>query len=372
VRPASPPPLWPGPALAQATLRPALIRLARTLLVRQPVVVALETTRLGPWEVWLAGSVSAGRTLPSGGAGIPSPWPTGRFRATPLALIQPLPPAFPAGVRGTLGADRGLPSAGLCAQWRQGGTACSVRGRWRDWVTVARGYAPVRAHRMTGRRVVGQRTAARLGRGTVAPPRVPAALVGSAAVVTPPRHQQHPGTANERAHRAQQPAQPRQHKPGRKTPPPRAGAQRSAHTWGLGTTASTVAQAVAESAGRMAIEETSREWPHHGAVRAAVRGLPTEARGARLLGGVCLASTGQRHLGQRVRREPRSQQRRAQWTVTGRIRWFWCGQRLFTDPGYDGSRWLAQQWERLGQWVSTASAPPMSKTASLAALEEAA
>jgi hypothetical protein len=93
---------------------------------------------------------------------------------------------------------------------------------------------------------------------------------------------------------------------------------------------------------------------------------------ARLIGVVCLAYTVQMHLGQRVSGDPRSQQRRAQWTVTDRISWFWCGQRLFTDLGYDWSGWLAQQWERLGQLMTTAPAPPVSETASLSALEEAA
>src|SRR5499427_342844 len=90
---------WSGPALDQATISPALIRLALTLLAAdQPVVVALDTTRLGPWEVWLAGIVIAGRTLPIGWAVIPYPWPKGRFRATTLALSQHLQQAFPAGV----------------------------------------------------------------------------------------------------------------------------------------------------------------------------------------------------------------------------------------------------------------------------------
>ena len=44
---------WSGPALEQATISPALIQLALLLLAAdQPVVVALDTTRLGPWEVW--------------------------------------------------------------------------------------------------------------------------------------------------------------------------------------------------------------------------------------------------------------------------------------------------------------------------------
>jgi len=138
------------------------------------------------------------------------------------------------------------------------------------------------------------------------------------------------------------------------------------------TTASTVAQAVTEYARRMSIEETYRDWHHHWAVRAAVVGLPTEAMVARLIGVVCLAYTVQMHLGQRVRVDPMSQQRRAQWTVTDRISWFWCGQRLFTDLGYDWSGWLAQQWESLEQLMTTAPVPPVSETASLSALEEAA
>src|SRR5215510_7608637 len=94
---------WSGPALDQATISPALIRLALTLLAAEPPgVVALDTTRLGAWEVWRAGSVMAGRTLPIGWAVLPYPWPKGRFRTTTLALLQHLQPAFPAGGRWTL------------------------------------------------------------------------------------------------------------------------------------------------------------------------------------------------------------------------------------------------------------------------------
>jgi hypothetical protein len=128
---------WSGPALDQATISPALICLALTLWAGTQPVGALATTRLGPWEVWLAGLVVAGHTLPIGWAVLPYPWPTGRFRATTLALLQQLQQAFPAGGRWTRVADRGLPSAGLLAQFHQGGTDCSVRWRLSDWVTVA-------------------------------------------------------------------------------------------------------------------------------------------------------------------------------------------------------------------------------------------
>jgi hypothetical protein len=178
-----------------------------------------------------------------------------------------------------------------------------------------------------------------------------------------PRHKHNPGTLRERAKRAKAHAQHRRHKQGRKTPPPSATAQRYAQTWVLFTTAPTVTQAVVEYAGRMSIEETYRDWHHHWAVRAAVVGLPTEAMVGRLIGVVCLAYTVQMHLGQRVSVHPLSQQRRAQWTVTDRVSWFWCGQRLFDDPGYDWSGWLAQQWESLEQLVAAAPGTPIPEPA---------
>jgi hypothetical protein len=346
---------WSGPALDQATVSPALIRLALALLpVDHPVVVALDTTRLGPWEVWLAGIVVAGRTLPIGWAVIPYPWPKGRFRTTTLALLQQLQPAFPAGVRWTLVADRGFPSAALFAQLHQGGTDFSVRLRLSDWVTVGGVYATVANHLEARRLRDGQRTAAVMGHGRADQPRVPGWVVVSTAVAPPPPHKQNPGTARERAKRAKAQAQHRAHKQGRKTTPPSAVAQRYAQTWILFTTAPTVAQAVTEYAGRMSIEETYRDWHHHWAVRAAVIALPTEAMVARLIGVVCLAYTVQMHLGQHVSTAPVGQQRRAQWTVSDRVSWFWCGQRLFGDPGYDWSGWLAQQWESLGLPVAVA------------------
>jgi len=138
------------------------------------VVVALDTTRLGRWEVWLAGVVVAGRTLPIGWAVCPYPWPKGRFRATTLALVQRLQAAFPEGVRWMLVADRGFPSAALFGQLRQGGTDFSVRLRLSDWLTVGGVYATVAQHLDAGRLAAGQRTAASIGRGRPGQPLVPA------------------------------------------------------------------------------------------------------------------------------------------------------------------------------------------------------
>jgi hypothetical protein len=339
---------WTGPPLDQVVVSPQLIQKALVLLPpHQPVVVALDTTRLGPWEVWLAGIVVAGRTLPIGWAVVPYPWPKGRFRATTIALIQRLQAAFPCGVRWTLVADRGFPSAVLFAQLRHGDTGFSVRLRLSDWVTVAGVYAMVAVHLETGRLVDGQRTAAAMGRGRPAQPLVPGWVVVSAAVATPPKHKQNPGTARERAKRAKAHAQHRAHKQGRKTKLPSVTAQRYAQTWVLFTTASTVAQAVAEYAQRMSIEETFRDWHSGWGVRAAVVALSTETMVDRLIGVVCVTYSLQMGLGQRLSADPLGQQRRAQWTVTDRVSWFWCGQQLFKDPGYDWQAWLAAQWGAL-------------------------
>jgi hypothetical protein len=115
----------------------------------------------------------------------------------------------------------------------------------------------------------------------------------------------------------------------------------------LFTAASTLTQAVQEYAQRMPSEETLRDWHPGWAVREAVRELPTAAMVARLSGVVCLASGLQLQLGQRLSLDPTGQQRRAQWTVTDRVSWFWCGQRLFTDSGHDWQAWLTAQWEAL-------------------------
>jgi hypothetical protein len=334
---------WSGPPLDQTVVSPRLIAQALALLPGHEVLVALDTTRLGPWEVRLAGMVVRGRTVPIGWAVCPYPWPKGRFRATTLALIQRLQAAFPTGVRWQLVADRGFPSAALFAQLRQGGTGWSVRLRLSDWMTVAGVHAPVVQHLAAGRLRVGQRIPASIGRGTPALPLVPAWVVVNDVPAALPKHKRNPGTARERARRATAHAQHQAHKRGRATKPPSAAAQHYAQTWVL-FTAATVQQAVTAYAGRMSIEATYRDWHTGWGVRAAAA-LPSAAMVERLIGVVCVTYLLQMQLGQRLSSDPVGQRRRAQWTVTGRVSWFWCGQHLFQDPGYDWSTWLDRQWD---------------------------
>ena len=247
-----------------------------------------------------------------------------------------------------------------------------MRLRLSDWVTVVGVYATVAEHLGARRLVVGQRQSASMGRGRPDQPLVPGWGVVSSAGAALPKHKQHPGTVRERAKRAKAHAQHRAHKQGRKTKPPSAAAQRYAQTWVLCTPAPTVEQAVAESAQRMSIAETFRDWHNGWSVRAAVVELPTAALVDRLIGVVCLTSNLQMHLGQRVSTDAVGQQRRAQWTVTDRVSWFWGGQRLFDDPGYEWSGWLAQQGDSLGQSVTAAPGTPVPKLARESVLEDAA
>src|SRR5262249_49461196 len=191
----------------------------------------------------------------------------------------------------------------------------------------------------------------------------PGGIAVRAAGVAPPKHNQNPGTERERLKRAPAHAKQRARKYGRHTTPPSATARRYAQTWVLFTTAPTVAHAVAEYAQRMSIEETFRDWHSGWGVRQVVVDLPTDTMGDRLIGGVCLAYSLEMRLGQRLSADPLGQQRRAQWTVTDRVSWFWCGQRLFHDPGYDWHTWLTAQWsvliDRLVPVIFTSASAPL-------------
>jgi hypothetical protein len=86
---------WQGPELELGILTPRLIRAALALLPRQAaVIVALDTTRAGRWEIWQAGIVCAGHTLPVAWAVVPYPWPKGRWGELPLSSEPAAADAF--------------------------------------------------------------------------------------------------------------------------------------------------------------------------------------------------------------------------------------------------------------------------------------
>jgi hypothetical protein len=342
---------WQGPELDLGKVTPRLIRAALALLPEgQLVVVAMDTTRVGPWEVWQAGLCFAGHTLPIAWAVVPYPWPRGRFRETTLSLVEQLQIAMPAAVRWSLVADRGFPSALLFGRLHDNPhgreSDYTVRLRLCDWVEVAGVYAMVRAHLEAGRLVAGSRVQATIGSGTEEQPKTAAWLVVNEVIPEPPKHKRNPGTARERARRAKARAHHLANK-GRKSRPRSEAAKRYEHTWFLFTTAATASEAVRQYALRMTIEETFRDWHHGWSVRTALIGLTSEAEVVRMVGLVSLAYGLQVELGWRLSQSTLGQRRRAQWTVTNRVSLFWCGQQLFQDGGYDWRDWLAAQWTQL-------------------------
>ncbi len=340
---------WQGPQLDRGSLTPRLIRTALALLPKdQRLVVALDTTRANPWEIWQAGVVFAGHTLPIAWAVVPYPWPKGRFRETTLALVEQLQLAFPSGHRWVLVADRGFPSGVLFTQLLKHKTGWTIRLRLSDWIEVSGVYSMVRDHLEGGRLKAGERVEAILGPKSEPEARIRAWVAVNDELSAPPKHKRNPGTERERAARATKRAQHLANK-GRKSSPPSEAAKRYAQTWVLFTNAQTLAEAVAEYAARMAIEETFRDWHHGWGLREAVASLPTETAVCRMVGIVSLAYCLQVGLGWRFSQTTLGQQRRTQWTVTDRVSLFWCGQHLFHDPGYDWTAWLATQWDHLLQ-----------------------
>ena len=335
---------WYGPDLPHDSVTPRLIQAALALLPPDaPAVVAMDTTRVALWEIWQAGIVFAGRTLPIGWAVIPYPWPKGRFRQTTLALVEQLAAAFPAECSWVLIADRGFPSATLFARLLQRQVGWTIRLRLSDWVEVAGIYAMVKDHLEAGRVHPGERVRARVGKGTTDQPHVDAWIVVNDQLAVPPTHKQNPGTRREREARAKAHAKHLDQK-GRKSRPPSDLAKKYVHTWTLFTTAKSVDEAVGEYAARMTIEQTFRDWHHAWGLRQVASALTEESAVARLVGIVSLAYHLQVAIGVRFSLDPQGQERRLKWTVTNRVSNFWCAQHLFTDPGHDWSSWLAQQW----------------------------
>src|SRR4029434_3579685 len=102
-----------------------------------------------------------------------------------------------------------------------------------------------------------------------------------------------------------------------------------------------------------------RDWHSGWGVRAAVVDLPTATMVNRLIGVVCLTYNLQMHLGQRVSADPVARQRRAEWTVTDRVSWCWCGHGIFVGAcaGWVGG--LAERGGPVEGQVAAARATPV-------------
>src|SRR5215210_1903230 len=70
---------WTREWLTAAWLTPRLVRAALALVPASERLLALDSVRCGPWEVFTVGLVWQGRVLPLAWAVLAYPWPKGQF-----------------------------------------------------------------------------------------------------------------------------------------------------------------------------------------------------------------------------------------------------------------------------------------------------
>src|SRR5207253_7318269 len=98
--------------------------------------LALDSVRLGRWEVFVLGVVWHGRVLPVGWAVLPYPLPKGAFTPTACALVAQAAAFWPADRPARLTADRAFASYALFGALAAAGWGYYLRLQARHWVTV--------------------------------------------------------------------------------------------------------------------------------------------------------------------------------------------------------------------------------------------
>jgi hypothetical protein len=335
------------PWLTPASLTPVLVRAVLALIAPSAdgplagrTVVALDSVRLGKWDLFTLSVVWAGRAVPVGWAALPAPWPRGQFRPTVCRLVREVAAAWPAERPVVLVADRAFPSVDLFKTLRAARWDWAIRLTARHHVTVGGQTRPVRellgdarpgawtirpgyfagpAHRLAGRVVIGQ------------------------GLVVLPAHQANPGSLRARERRL---GQRRQH----------AASKNQSRTaeydrWvTLFTSLPTVAAARAAYARRYRIEGSYRDlqtgWDgRHGwqAATPAAR-LATPAAVERLAGLWALATLLQCWVGFQTTRPEAPllvHQTVAAWCTTGRLSLSTRGRLALTEPSGRLAAWLA-------------------------------
>jgi hypothetical protein len=186
------------PWLAPAFLTPRLVRAALALASPASPHLALDSVRLGRWEVFTVGLVWHTRVLVVGWAVLPYPWPKRRFTPTVCALLAQVAAAWPAEAPPPhLVADRGFPSKRFFATLQRLGWDFTIRLRATDAVVVHGVPQTVRA--LIAQAVVGTWSAmeATYGGGRHA---AGATLVLGRGLAVVPAHQRDDGSARARTH----------------------------------------------------------------------------------------------------------------------------------------------------------------------------
>jgi hypothetical protein len=331
------------PWLAPAFLTPRLVRAALALVPDARPKLALDSVRLGRWEVFTVGLVWHRRVLIVGWTVLPYPWPKGVFTPTICALLECVAAAWPADrAAPELLADRGFPSKRLFATLARLGWAFSVRLRATDVVVVEGERQTVRA--LIGRATAGTFTAmpATYGRG---PQATAGTVVVGRGLAVLAWHQRDDGSAAHRAHQATRRAHHVASKRGRGV---RREAPASDRWLVLFTTHPTWRPALTSYRQRWATEGSYRDaqtgwdgwsgWDLGGAVAR----LRDPAAVARVVGlwavGLLLQSWVGDQVGQAT--DPAVRAAVASWTTTGRLSVWARGRLVLLDPSIRLQPWL--------------------------------
>lgn len=343
--------------LTPAWLTPRLVRAALALTAEVHPHLALDTVRLGGWEVFTVGVVWHGRVLPVAWAVLPYPLPKGTFTPTTCALLRTLAAAWPADRAAPhLAADRGVPSRALFRTLTTLGWAFTIRLRAKDTVrldgqvwrlrdligTVADGSWAVRA--------------ATYGSG---PQAVAGMLVVGRGLPVTPAQQANPGSR--RAWARQDAARRKELSAG----------ARQTDTWMLLFTT--------HPHWRPALQSYRRRWATEGSYRDAQSGwdgrhgwdldgaaarLADAAAVTRLAGLWALGTLLQSVIGDAVGRAdapPAVQAVVAEWTTTGRLSVWARGRLALADPSGRLHRYLRDALRDAGARI--AAVPPLPRAA---------
>lgn len=331
------------PWLTPAFLTPRLVRAALALVPAARPQLALDSVRLGGWEVFTVGLVWHGRVLVVGWTVLPYPWPKGAFTPSVCALLQQVAAAWPAGrAAPELLADRGFPSKRLFATLAQLGWAFSVRLRATDVVVVDGARQTVRD--LIGRTTPGTFTAVAATYGSPRPATAGTLVVGRGLPVLA-WHQRDDGSARTRTKQAARRDHHVATKRGR-------GVRRQAPATDrwlvLFTTHPTWRPALGSYRQRWATEGSYRDaqsgwdgwsgWDLGGAVtRCTEADAVGRVVGLWALGLLCQTWVGDQ-AGQTT--DPTVQAVRGGWTTTGRLSVWARGRFVFLDPSTRLQPWL--------------------------------
>lgn len=316
------------PRLASAVLR--LVTDAQVLLV-------LDSSRCGRWEIFTLGVRCGGRVLPIAWQVLPYPWPKGQYTPTTLALLDRVLACWPPDRAVHLVADRGFPSKALVRRldewrrWRRLGY--TLRLKIGDWVTLTDGRS-VRLADLVGNPGAGrwQTWAAHYPGCREAP--TPTRLVAGRGLPVWPRHQCGPADRARRQARAQQRA-------AHLTSKGQARAVATDTVWCLLTTETTWPAAVTRYSGRFSTEGTYRdvkEWDWETRVSALTDvGLVEGLTGLAVLSYLVQVEIGVA-AGRTQAAGARARQR--QWTTTDRLSPFSRGRLALHDHAHDWRPWL--------------------------------